>query len=99
MSGESESSKLINLVEELKGLTDQQQADFIAEHFSRIRNPYAQVKSTDFPNFNPISHEGGWPPPPPPCVEPLKDYKEIQKMKNKHGIHAGGRVNPCKQAK
>ena len=63
MSGESESSKLINLVEELTGLTDQQQADCIAKHYSLIRNHYAQVKSTDFPSFNPISHGGGWPPP------------------------------------
>ena len=81
MSGKSESSKLINLVEELTGLTDQQQADCIAEHYSLISNQYEQVKSTEFPNFNPISHGGVWPP--PPCVEPLKVYKEIQKMNKK----------------
>ena len=81
MSGRSESSKQNILADELTGLTDQQQADYIAQHYALISNQYEQVRSTDFPNFNPTSHGVGGSP--PPCVEPLKVYQIIQKMNKK----------------
>ena len=81
MSGKSESSPSNNLINELIGLTDQQQADCIAAHYSLISNQYEALQQRDFPSFNPISPGGGASP--PPFVEPLKVYQEILKMNKK----------------
>ena len=81
MSGKSESSHSNNLVDELAGLTDQEQAECIADHYSSISNQYEQVQHKDFPNLNPFSHGDGGSP--PPLVEPLKVYQVIQKMNKK----------------
>ena len=81
MSGKSESSHSNNLVDELAGLSDQEQAECIGDHYSSISNQYEQVQHRDFPNFNPFSQGDGGSP--PPLVEPLKVYQVIQELNKK----------------
>ena len=73
MSGQS-SGKLQNiLVDELTGLSDQEQAECIAQHYSEISNQYEQVQASDFTDYFNLESS-------PPNVEPLKVYQVIQKM-------------------
>ena len=76
MSGQEKCKQENILVDELIGLSDQEQADCIADHYSAISNQYDQVKNEDFPQyFNPI-RQGA----PVPKIEPLKVYQTIMKM-------------------
>ena len=76
MSGKEESKQQNILVDELIGLTEQEQAEYIAAHYSKISNQYEPIQDEDFPDFNPMSHGGCR----PPYVEPLKVHQIIQKM-------------------
>ena len=38
-------------VDELTGLSEQQQSERIAKHYSEISNQYAQVEQSDFPEY------------------------------------------------
>ena len=79
MSGQTDTKQQNILVEELIGLSDQQQAERIAEHYSAISNEYDPVKNEDFGEyFNPIRHSIS-----APTIEPLKVHQTIQKMNMK----------------
>ena len=49
MCGQSDRNQ-ITTVDELIGLSDQEQSERIATHYSTISNQYEQVKEDDFPN-------------------------------------------------
>ena len=71
------SSKVQNiLVDELIGLSDHEQAECIASHYSAISNEYEAIQPEDFPEyFNPnLSGKSV------PSIEPFKVYQTIQKM-------------------
>ena len=81
MTGKSERSDSIS-VDELIGLSDSEQAERIAAHYSQISNEYEQVQECDFQeHFNPISHGGfrGS----PLLIEPRKVHQIIKKMNKK----------------
>ena len=81
MTGKSERSDSIS-VDELIGLSDSEQAERIAAHYSQISNEYEQVQECDFQEyFNPISHGGfrGS----PLLIEPRKVHQIIKKMNKK----------------
>ena len=76
MSGQSDRNQNIQ-VDELMGLSNKDQAERIAQHYSQISNEYDQVQASDFPEyFNPMEHGGCS----PPTIEPLKVYQAIRKM-------------------
>ena len=79
MCGQSDSNKVIS-VDELIGLSDQEQSERIAENYSQISNQYEQVKDSDFMQyFNPTRHGVC----DSPTIEPLKVYRVIEKMNKK----------------
>ena len=73
MSGQSSGKQQNILVDELTGLSDQEQAECIAQHYSEISNQYEQVQASDFTDYFNLESS-------PPNVEPLKVYQVIQKM-------------------
>ena len=79
MCGQSDRNQIIS-VDELIGLSDQEQSERIAEHYSQISNQYDQVKKSDFMQYlNPTRHGVC----DPPTIEPLKVYRVIEKMNKK----------------
>ena len=79
MCGQSDSNQVTS-IDELIGLSDQEQSERIAEHYSLISNQYDQVRESDFIQyFNPTRHGVSA----PPQIEPLKVYKVIEKMNKK----------------
>ena len=61
-------------VEELIGLTDDQQAEIIADHYASISNLYKPVKNEDFCEYLNNNQKK------PPNVGPYKVFKAIKKM-------------------
>ena len=61
-------------VEQLDGLTNQQCADKIAQHFAEVSNEYSPLDRNKFPCFLPAEK--------PPQVEQHKVYEKISKLKN-----------------
>ena len=92
MCGQSERSQIIT-VDELIGLSDQEQSERIAAHYSQISNQYEQVTEDDFPEyFNPTQHGSSNSPTfnptthglsSPPTIEPFRVFKVIEKMNRK----------------
>ena len=92
MCGQSERSQIIT-VDELIGLSDQEQSERIATHYSQISNQYEQVTEDDFPEYFNPTQDGLSNPPSinptqhgsssPPVIEPFKVYKVIEKMNRK----------------
>ena len=92
MCGQSDRNQIIT-VDELTGLSDQEQSERIAAHYSQISNQYEQVTEDDFPEyFNPTQHGLSNSPTfnptthglsSPPNIEPFKVYKVIEKMNRK----------------
>ena len=76
MSGQSDGNNQNILVDELIGLSNQEQAERIAQHYSQISNQYEPVLESDFPNSIPMVRGGSA----PPTIEPLKVYQVIKKM-------------------
>ena len=62
------------MVEELSGLTDQNQADEIAEYFAKVSNEYKPLGEEDIsPDLYRTDQN-------PPQIEPYQMYHKIQKM-------------------
>ena len=75
MSGQDQDKQDNIMVEEMLGLTNMQQAEMIADHYSKISNQYEQVKSDDFLQYQDTSKL--------PHIEPLKVYNIIKSMNKK----------------
>ena len=75
MCGQSDRNQTIS-VDELIGLSDQEQSERIAEHYSYISNQYDQVRESDFLQyFNPVRHGACA----PPKIEPLQGDRKDEK--------------------
>ena len=75
MAGQKQ-DKLDNIiVEELSGLDNRQQAEIIANHYSKISNQYEQINSADFLQYQDTSSLAE--------IEPLKVYNIIKTMNKK----------------
>ena len=75
MSGQEMNSVSEVMIEDLKDLDDNEQAECIADHYASISNMYQPVKSEDFEEYlNEISSK-------PPNVGPYKVLKTIRKMR------------------
>ena len=61
-------------VEELDGLSNEDSAERIAEHFAEVSNQYSPIKMEDLPSYLPAEK--------PPQVEEHEVFKRIQKLKN-----------------
>ena len=87
MSGQGNVKQQNIQVDELIGLSNMEQAERIADHYSAISNQYEQIKSEDFKEyFNPI--RGGKP---VPTIEPRKVHQIIHKM-NKNAATVQGDI-------
>ena len=75
MSGRDKDKQNNIMVEELRGQDNYQQAESIANHYSKISNQYEQINSEDFPNYQDTDNV--------PQVEPLKVYQTICSMNKK----------------
>ena len=76
MSGQ-EDDRSDYTVDELEGLSDQQQADKIADHYAGISQLYQPVTNADFPEYsNPSKFS-------PPKISPSKIEKAIKTMNKK----------------
>lgn len=62
------------IVDELKGLDNQQSADIIAHHFASVSNEYSPLKVNDLPCFLPAEK--------PEQVEEHSVYERINRLKN-----------------
>ena len=57
-------------IDQLVGLSNQEQANIIASHYASISNQYEPVDKDDFPEYKENN-------PCPPVIEPLQDHKAI----------------------
>ena len=64
-------------VDELEGLSDQEQADKIADHYAGISQLYQPVTKADFPEYSDPSKFS------PPKISPSKIEKAIKTMNKK----------------
>ena len=77
MSGQNDNHNQEICVEELIGMSNKEQAEAIAQHYSSISNQFEEVQKDKFlPYFDTFLD-------PPPKVEPLQVYKAIQRMNKK----------------
>ena len=76
MSGQCNTKKENIPVDEMIGLNDQDQAEYIVDHYSSISNQYEAVQTGDFSEyFNPMNDDHYV-----PRIEPLKVHDSIMKM-------------------
>ena len=67
-------------VEQLEGLTNQESAEVIAEHFAAVSNEYLPLNRNDLPCYLPSEK--------PPQVDEVSVYEKINKLKNTRSTFA-----------
>ena len=77
MTGQENTNKGKIIVDELTGLSDEEQAELIADHYSQISNLYDPVQDDDFSDYLKDNCS------PPPKIEPRKVHSTIQTMNMK----------------
>ena len=70
MSGKNSEQTQNIQIDQLVGLSNQEQANIIASHYASISNQYEPVDKDDFPEYKENN-------PCPPVIEPLQDHKAI----------------------
>ena len=61
-------------VDQLKGLTDQESAELIAQHFAAVSNQYLPLNREDLPCYLPAEK--------PPQVDEISVFEKLNKLKN-----------------
>ena len=67
-------------VEQLQGLTNQESAEAIAQHFAAVSNEYLPLNRNDLPCYLPSEK--------PPQVDEVSVYEKINKLKNTRSTFA-----------
>ena len=77
MGGIAESRTGNTIVEDLEGISNENQAEKIAQHYSQVSNEYQALRKDDIPNHLYSTEEL------PPVVEAYQLYQRIMKMNSK----------------